>query len=49
MNFTDSEFNVFEKDLNRVTAELCEKYKIKLKGSRITYGRLQIWIQTLRL
>lgn len=41
MNFTDSEFNAFEKDLKRVTAELCEKYKIKLKGSRITYGPVE--------
>lgn len=35
MNFTDSEFNAFEKDLKRVMVELCKKYKIKLKGSRI--------------
>jgi len=41
MNFTDSEFDAFERDLKRATAELCEKYKIKLKGSKITYGPVE--------
>ena len=41
MNFTDSEFSAFERDLKQVTAELCEKYRIKLKGSRITYGPVE--------
>lgn len=41
MNFTDSEFDAFERDLKRATAELCEKYQVKLKGSKITYGPVE--------
>ena len=41
MNFTDSEFDAFERDLKLATAELCKKYQIKLKTSKITYGPVE--------
>lgn len=41
MNFTDSEFDAFRRDLKQATAELCEKYKIKLTDSKITYGPVE--------
>lgn len=41
MNFTDSEFNALKKDLHDVMTEICEKYQIKLKSTRINYGPVE--------
>lgn len=38
MNFTNEDFAAFERDLKYALSEVCRKYQVKLKGSKITYG-----------
>lgn len=37
MKFTEQEFDAFEKELKVAIKDLCEKYQVKLKNSKITY------------
>lgn len=40
MNFSSEELNAFQTDLKKATQSLCDKYQVKMKKSKISYGQV---------